>query len=412
MTRLMNLASSFLVLALLAPRPAARADEPPGAIGEFRAGPARTGDLGAIKLPAPAQLVLRVDIEKGAGQPVVADGVVYLVGGRSSLFAIKADGSEILWQQDRPGRIAGTAPLVRGDRIYLASSLGLSAHSRSDGKVLWEYPIEGGASGSSPILADGKVVVAGSDGFVHAVDPATGAAAWKHDIAGDAPADPPGFDGKRARFTDSRARPGTMATDGSTLFLPVFDQCRVVALDAATGGRRWSFQSKGWTYAEPTVAGDDLLFTSQDKKLYCLDKKTGQPRWSFATGWRVESGVAVRGGSAYFGSCDGNFYRVDLRTGLKVWAFETPKGDDGHRFPIYSSPLVDAEAVCFGSFDGAAYALDVATGAIKWKVRPVDGAEVDSSPCTDGRVVFFSVRYDQFKKRGADALVGIGAPAK
>ena len=160
------------------------------------------------------------------------------------------------------------------------------------------------------------------------------------------------------------------------------------------------------------MAGDDLLFTSQDKKLYCLDKKTGKPRWSFPTGWRVESGVAVRGGSAYFGSCDGNFYRVDLRTGLKVWAFETPKGADGHRFPIYSSPLVDAEAVCFGSFDGFAYALDVATGAVRWKVRPVDGAEVDSSPCTDGRVVFFSVRYDQFKKKGADALVAIGAPAK
>jgi len=402
-----------LFLAILAQAPAfSRAADPPYDASVFRGGPARTGDLGAIKLPDRGEVIWRVDIEKGAGDPVVADGVVYLAGGNSSLFAIRADGSAILWQDDRPGRRAGHAPLVVGDRVYLASSLGLSAHDRADGKMIWEYEINGGAQESSPLIAGGKVVVAGSDGFVHAVDPATGAVGWKHEIARDAPDPPPGFDGKQARGGNNPARPVTMASDGSTLFLPIFDQSRIVALDAATGRRRWSFSSKGWTYAEPTVAGDDLFFTSQDKKLYCLDKATGKPRWDFATKWRVESGVAVRDGSAYFGSCDGFFYRVDIKTGQQAWAFETAKGPDGKHLPIYSSPIIDADAVCFGSFDGFAYALRLDTGAVKWKVRPVDGAEVCSSPCTDGQLVFLSVRYDKFKKKGADAVVAIGVPPR
>ena len=163
-------------------------------------------------------------------------------------------------------------------------------------------------------------------------------------------------------------------------------------------------------YAEPTVSGPDLFATSQDKSLYCLDKATGSIRWSFATKWRVESGVAVRGGSAYFGSCDGLFYRVDVKTGKALWSFETPPGDDGRHFPIYSSPIASEQLACFGSFDGHLYALKTLDGSVAWKVRPVEGAEVTSSPVTDGRLVVATVRYDQFRKTGANSLVGIGEP--
>jgi outer membrane protein assembly factor BamB len=404
MTRSSIVASLILMLGVAA----LGADDPRYDSSIYRGGPARTGDLGEIKMSGTAELLWRFDFDKGVSEPVVADGVVY-VAGDETLFAIKADGSAVLWQINDPGHRFGEGPTVVGDRIYITTDQGLSARNRSDGKILWDYTIVGGASESSPLLVGNRIMVAGYDGFVHAVN-LDGTLAWKHDLVSDAPEPPPGFDQKRAVIQGNAARPRTMASDGSTVFVPIFDQSRVVAVDAATGKRRWSYQTKGWMYAEPTVMGDDVFVTSQDKMLYCLDKVTGKVRWSFPTKWRVESGVAVRDGSAYFGSCDGFFYRVDVKTGKAVWSFETPKGDDGKHFPIYSSPIVSDDAVCFGSFDGFLYALKTADGSVQWKVRPVDGAEVTSSPTTDGRVVIATVRYDSFKKAGANSLIGIGSP--
>ena len=401
--------TSTLLLGLALLASPARGGDPPHDPSSFRGGPARTGDLGGWKLPAKAEVLWRVDIDRAAGQPVVAAGVVYLADGYSSLFAIKADGSEILRQDDEPGRFAYVAPLVVGERVYLSSSLGVSAHARATGLRIWQHPIPGGAATSSPLLAGGKVVVAGSDGFVHAVDPATGAPAWKHDIAGDAPAD------RRAAEIGlaggGRAGPMTMASDGSTLFLPVQDQSRLVALDAATGGRRWAFRAGGPTFATPSVAGDDVFCSSRDKTMYCLDRKTGKVRWEFATGSDSIAGAAVRGGSAYFGS-GGTFYRVDIKTGKQAWAFEAPKGDDGAVTTIASSPILDGDAVCFGALDGFAYAVGLETGALKWRARTAEGSEVSSTPCTDGRFVFLSVRANQLKNTGVDALVAIGEVPK
>ncbi len=402
-----------LLLAVACASRAIPADGPPAAKYDpstFRGGPARTGDLGGLGLPARGQLIWRFDFDQGLGDPVVADGIVYVCGSEGSIFAIRADGSALVWQDDRPNRRFADAPTVAGDRIYVATDQGLSALARDGGKAAWDYTIVGGASESSPLVVGGLVLVAGYDGSVHAVKAADGSRAWKLDIVKDAPPPPPGFDPKRAVIAGNAARPRTMASDGSTAFLPIFDQSRVVAVDVATGKRRWSTPTKGWMYAEPTVSGDDVFVTSQDRSLYCLDRATGEARWSFPTRWRVESGVAVRDGSAYFGSCDGFFYRVDIKTGKAVWSFETPKGDDGKHFPIYSSPIASDALACFGSFDGHVYALKTADGSVAWKVRPVDGGEVSSSPVTDGRFVIATVRFDQFKKAGANALVGIGEP--
>jgi outer membrane protein assembly factor BamB len=373
----------------------------------FRGGPSRIGDLGDLTLPGNARLLWRFDFEQGIGDAIVSDGVVYVTGDKGTVFAMKADGSGVVWQDDRQGRHFAGAPSVVGDRMYIATGEGLSALNRANGSTIWDYAIAGGACESSPLEVGGRILVAGYDGFIHAVN-GDGSAAWKHDLVSDAPKAPPGFDQERAVITGNAARPRTMASDGTSVLVPVFDQSRVVAVDVATGNRRWSFQSKGWMFAEPTITEDSVFVTSQDKSLYCLDKTNGDVRWSFPTRWRVESGVAIRDGSAYFGSCDGFFYRIDIKTGKSVWAFETPRGGDGKHFPIYSSPVASEDAVCFGSFDGNLYALKTADGSLKWKVRPVEGAEVSSSPSTDGRRVFATVRYDQFKQAGANSLIAVG----
>ena len=50
----------------------------------------------------------------------------------------------------------------------------------------------------------------------------------------------------------------------------------------------------------------------------------------------------------------------------------------------YLVPRLDGR-VLIGSSDGHMYALAPETGALKWKLCPMEGCEVDSTLCTDGR---------------------------
>ncbi len=274
--------------------------------------------------------------------------------------------------------------------------------ARSDGSLLWEHGVVSGAIESAPVPSATLVFAGGADGRVHAIDVETGKPSWEHDVLADKPPPPSAeFDEKHALNGGSeRARLRTACTDAATLYQPIFDQSRVVAIDCATGKRRWSFQAGGWIYGEPTVTDNQVFVGSQDKMFYCLDKRTGAVVWKFATGSRIEAGCAVRNNSVFFGSCDKRFYCVGTNTGKLVWSYET----EG---VIYSSPLVSDDAVYFGSFDGYLYALDIATGALVWRIAPFEDSEVDSTPCTDGARLFFTTR-PRGRSQGVSALVAVG----
>jgi len=247
------------------------------------------------------------------------------------------------------------APARRGNRIYVSSEKGLTALTRDEGKAVWTFEIKDGARESSPLPLNDRIIVAEYDGNVYAVG-YDGRLVWKHDIVADEPPSPPKFDSKQAVVGAAAARPTTMASDGVTVFQPVFNQSRLIAIDVETGKRRWSFQAKGWIFREPTVAKDRVFVGNQDDHLYCLDKKTGNVLWRFPTKSRIEAGAAYHDRSVYFGSCDGRFYRVDAASGKEVWNFQTPnrKGSDT---AIYSAPLCTGDLVYFGSFDGHLYGL-------------------------------------------------------
>ena len=93
--------------------------------------------------------------------------------------------------------------------------------------------------------------------------PARSRVSRNESIAEDETASPPGFDGDRARFTGTAARPRTAASDETAIFLPIFDQSRIAVIDLKAGRRRRSFQAKGWIYGEPTVTEDKVFFGSR-----------------------------------------------------------------------------------------------------------------------------------------------------
>ncbi|MFV2070766.1 MAG: PQQ-binding-like beta-propeller repeat protein, partial [Pirellulales bacterium] len=135
------------------------------------------------------------------------------------------------------------------------------------------------------------------------------------------------------------------------------------------------------------LAGDRILFTSWDHRLYCLAADTGRELWSFETDHRTMSSPSVdtTGRRVYFGSHDHNVYAIDLDTGKRLWQTTT-----GGR--IYSSALLvpradgTGMAVVIGSCDSRLYILDAADGTILWQ-RLLNGPVTNVPYIRNGRLL-------------------------
>ena len=92
---------------------------------------------------------------------------------------------------------------------------------------------------------------------------------------------------------------------------------RVTALDAATGGVRWTFCTDGPVRFAPTVRQDRVYVGSDDGYVYCLGAADGKLIWRYRPGpgdqkiigngrmislWPIRTSVLVDDGVAYFGA--------------------------------------------------------------------------------------------------------------
>lgn len=140
----------------------------------------------------------------------------------------------------------------------------------------------------------------------------------------------------RARVIYDRAC--HIVTVGDRVYFGTSADDRVVCLDSDTGQMRWQFFAEGPVRLSPTVAGERLLFGSDDGFVYCLNAGDGSLRWKFRPGptdrripgnerimsvWPVRTGVLVEDDIAYF--CAGLFpaqgaYQaaVNIDTGQEV----------------------------------------------------------------------------------------------
>ncbi|WP_406694675.1 PQQ-binding-like beta-propeller repeat protein [Singulisphaera sp. Ch08] len=413
-----GIAAPGLGIALLLLSVVVRADDKtPKAASLFtypRGGPERTGAYPETQMPDRPATVWIDALGSNTGTPVVT-GDRMIVGNRSGdLLALSLKDGAVVWTVAEVGWDVMVAPVVVGDRIYCASNRGLTAHSLTDGSVVWRKDIQGGSTESSPLVVGELVVVGGADGFVYALDARSGKERWKADVVTGAPADPEGFPGARARGGNNAARPGMAASDGMHVFISMFDQSRVLALDLKTGEARWSFQAKGWIAGGPTVGEGKVFFGSQDHKIYALEAGTGKVAWAFATKWRADGGLAYCDGSVFASASDGRCYRLDAQTGRKVWEYETEVGPDQKHYFLSPAPLIDATAVYFGSWDGYLYALKRKDGTLKWRHRPHDNDEHVGAPITDGNRLYVPLTplfdfENQRDKKGVHGIAAIGS---
>jgi len=135
---------------------------------------------------------------------------------------------------------------------------------------------------------------------------------------------------------------------GGLVFVAGLD-CRVRALDAATGEARWQFLTGGPVRQPPTVWQGRLYFGCADGYVYALEAATGRPLWRFRAApwerriivygapsatWPVNSGVLVQEGTVYAAAGlidnDGTYVlALDAVTGKPKWQNAT----SGHLDP-------------------------------------------------------------------------------
>jgi len=337
----------------------------------------------------------------GLSDVATSGGMIFFGNDLGVVRALTARRGVLIWKHEHGERVYFT-PCCDGERLFFTTRKGITALQSSSGIPLWHKPVRHSVGRCVSWQPSEMVFFSDSDGWLYALDSATGEQQWQATFLDDAPADPPGFPGERARFQGMAARPTGIATDGQRVFQSVFDQCRVVAYDCRTGERMACYQTEGWILGDPAINGDRLYVGSQDKHLYCFDTATDQLLWKRGTGARIESGVGIVKDRVIVGSCDGSVYCWDKQTGRLLWKRETD--DPG---AIYSDPIVTRESVYLAAAEGTVYALDVESGAVRWRHRPAPLSRLYTSPATDGTRLFVKCR-PRHEGTGQYAIFAIG----
>ena len=264
-------------------------------------------------------------------QPLVFNGVVYIMTGENDAFAISIDTSKVLWEYKanidpkvaRPCCSWVGRGLGLGDGKVFVGQLDarLVALDQTTGQVVWsvqaEDPKVGYVIASAPLYYDGLVITgfAGSDmgtrGRIKAYDAKTGKLRWTfytvpgpgetgHDTwpansdvwkhGGGAIWQTPAIDPALGLIYFSTANPGPVLNGnlrpGNNLFTD-----SIVALDVKTGQYRWHFQEVHhdlWDYDAPNpVILFDAEYGGQPHRaiaqagktgwIYILDRTNGQP---------------------------------------------------------------------------------------------------------------------------------------
>ena len=252
-------------------------------------------------------------------------------------------------------------PFFRGD----AKSTGVARTQLPEQPdVLWEYKVTNGAFESTPAIVqcgDTKVVYIGDlDGSLLALDLDTGKKIWEFKVE-------IGFVTGPA-IKDDHIYIGDI--DG------IF-----YCLDK-DGELVWKHQTDAEINSSANFYGSDVLFGSQDTKLYSLNAKTGKVTWEHETADQVRCGATIVENRAFVAGCDGGLHIIELDKGQELSSvdIESPTG---------VTPAVMGDTVFVGTETAGFIAIDWKKSKVKWRFDVEGNASIRSCPAVQkGHVVF------------------------
>ena len=301
-------------------------------------------------------------------QPLIHDGIMYITGSYSRLYAIDVMTGRELWQYDArlPEGILPCCDVINrgaaiyGDKVYFGTlDARLVALDAKTGDVVWNKKIEDYKAGYSytaaPLVVDGKVIVGNSGGefgivgTVYAYDAENGDLLWtRPTIEGHMGT----MNGQPSTMTGTlnATWPGDMwqTGGGATWLGGSYDIDTHTLVFGAGNPAPWNSWLRNAGQSNDGT-GDNLYAASR----IGIDPDTGEIKWHFQTtpreGWDFDGVNEVvaytdRAGNARFATADRNgfFYVLDRADGGFVSAvpfvreISWASGIDENGRPIYN----------------------------------------------------------------------------
>ena len=250
----------------------------------------------------------------GSGAPSYADGLVYLVSGDTTGWAVEAETGRVRWQIDGLADVnnvmGGPAPAITAQRVVFAYGSGeLQATFRQGGLRLWNVPLAGRRAGVAAALIDdvtGGPVVRGDT-------------VYAGNFSGSFAAFGLG-NGERLWTAPMGAMDAPWVTADSVYL--VSDVAQLVRLDAATGAQVWATDLPGYVerrnpqrrrdraYANhgPVLAGGRLWVASTDGRLRAFSPEDGALVETLELRGGATTAPIVVDGTLYVVSGDGRLH--------------------------------------------------------------------------------------------------------
>lgn len=230
----------------------------------------------------------------------------------------------------------------------------------------WTIRCEGVFGGV--VVSDGVVFFGSRDGYLYAVDDATGERLWRASVC------IPGME-----VPDPEPEP----PPPEEIEEPEEAEAEVVLEPPTYYYYWWPGFAESGIMGTPCVDAERVYVGALDGTFQARDRRTGREVWATEVGGKVTSSPLLLAGhgTVVVGSRAGTLTAMECRTGRVAWTHDA-------QGPINSSPAYDAANgnVVVGVHDGV-LAVRADSGAQAWRYRCATAAKFDASPVVaEGRV--------------------------
>lgn len=307
-----------------------------------------------------------------------AEGLVFVGSSARTFYAFKDRDGEVAWERQLTGGIS-SQPLYLGAGAALPEALvvvgdddgALTALTARTGAVRWTYRVRG-AIRVRPAYADGLLFFTSGEGRLYAVDAKTGA--WKWQYEREVP----------ETFT-IRGSAGVLVLGGRAY--TGFPDGYLAALNAATGEVVWTRQLSGdaarFTDVDSTPVADrkkeTLFVSSYASGVHALDIKDGSPRWRFELEGAGPLSLDAAGERLYVVAAPAGVHCLDTQ-GRLVW--RQALAQEGE----LSAPVLWGPYLLLSAAAGGLYLAQADDGRLLQFFAPGQGAT--GAPSAYGRHVY------------------------
>lgn len=325
------------------------------------------------------------------------------------------------------------SPIVAGGRVFtMDANAGVRAFTTA-GAPVWSVDLTppnekaNEASGGGMAFGNGVLAVTTGHGEVIAMDPASGAVRWRHQMTGAISADPVvvgntivavarnnvaiGLDIKNGRVQWQQLSPGNSAgiagsgapaALGKLVVIP-FSSGELVGTVVSNGSRAWSGSVSGGNKglarnlvadisSDPVIDGRTVYVANQTGRLAAMDRRSGTRLWTAKDGSYTPVWPA---GSAVFMVTDRfAVKRLNASDGSEVWSQELPdfKAEKDRRKRAtyaYFGPVVAGGQVWVAGSDGLLRSYDPVNGTLTGTLD-IPGGAASQPAISEGRMYILS----------------------